>query len=275
MGLRNWINTVLRPSQEPRHTPTFEPPPHTAPLVVPAQGDVFDLHVIVHLKWSCETFDIDELEKLVLQRRDGALYSIGRTIRDLARSLDPFQPARAQAIINGSEALRKGLCYDEDGHMVTCRPTTQVVMDPRLRDQLLPFAAQRVELHEQHRLGQLHDQQLRERTEEWLQAFQRLEQFPQLGKDERQFLLRYAASLVDKDFAAVIEKMAGDRYVFYSHFAEVLERATRDHERVGLFEFAAAYDKALQTFCRQMGVSPASFLLSDFGEEKPTPERIP
>lgn len=274
MGFRDWINTVFRQPPPPRRTATFEPPPHTAPLIVPAQGDVFDLHVIVHLKWSCDSLDSDELEEVALERREGALYTVGRTIRDLARSLDPFQPARAQASINGSEAMRNGICYDEDGHMVTCRPMAQVLMDPRLRDQLLPFATQRVELREQHRLGQIHDQQLRERAEEWLQAFQRLEQFAQLGKDERQFLLRYAASLVDKDFAEVIEKMAGDRYVLYTQFAEVLGRATRDHERVGLFEFAAAYDKALQTFCRQMGVSPATFLLSDFGEEKPPQERV-
>jgi hypothetical protein len=274
MDLWKWFSDFRRgPSVE--GTATYEAPPHTAPLVVPALGDVFDLHVIVHLKWSCDSLDDAELEKLALEWRDGALYIVGRVVGDCARSLDPLQPARAQAVINGSEGIRNGLCYRDDRHMITCRPSVQVLMDPRLREQLLPFEQQRVELTQQHQLDTQRDIQMRKRAEDWLQALQTLEHFDHLGKDERQFLLRYAASLVDSEFAEVIGRMANDRHVRYTHFAEVLERASRDHERLGLFEFASAYDKSLQTFCRQMGVNPASFLMSDFGAENPPQERVP
>jgi len=253
---------------------TYEAPPHTAPLVVPALGDVFDLHVIVHLKWSCDSLNDAELEKLALEWREGALYIVGRIVRDCARSLDPHQPARAQVVINSSEDISGGLCYHHAKHMIACRPYVQVMMDPRLREQLQPFEQQRIELTQKHQLSIQRDNQMRKRAEDWLQAFQRLEEFDHLGKDERQFLLRYAASLVDNDFAQVIGQLTNDRQLRYAQFAEVLDRASREHERLGLFEFASAYDKSLQTFCRQMGVDPASFLMSDFGAENPPQERV-
>jgi hypothetical protein len=274
MGLWTWFSEFRRgPSADA--IATYEAPPHTGPLIVPAVGDVFDLHVIVHLKWSCDSLNDAELTKLALGRREGALYIVGRIVRDCARSLDPLQPARAQAVINDSEGIRNGLCYRDNRHTITCRPSVQVLMDPRLREQLLPIEQQRIELTQKDRLAVQRDNQMRKRTEDWLQAIQKLEHFDNLGKDERQFLLRYAARLVDSQFAEVIEQMAGDRHVQYTQFAEVLERATRDHERLGLFEFASAYDKSLQTFCRQMGINPASFLMSDFGGENPSQERVP
>lgn len=274
MGLREKLGELWN---RPRvgGTATYEAPPHTAPLAVPAFGDVFDLHVIVHLKWSCDSLDEAELKKLALEWRDGALYIIGRIVRDCARSLDPREPARAQVAINRSEGISGGLCYRDGKHTIMCRPYAQALMDPRLREQLLPFEHRRVELTQEHLLSKQRDDQMRRRAEDWLQAFQRLENFDHLGKDERQFLLRHAASLVDSDFAKVIGQMASDRHVMYTHFAEVLDRASREHERLGLFEFASAYDKSLQTFCRQMGVNPASFLMADFGAENPPQERVP
>ncbi len=275
MGVYDQIRNVFGRRRPPAGTATYEEPPHTAPLIVPAFGEVFDLHVIVHLKWSCDTVDEVVLERLARERRDAALYIVGRIVRDRARACDPTDPARAQAVINEAKGIREGLCYREEEHTIMCRPSVQVLMDPRLREKLLPLETERVELHYQHRLGVLRDKQMRQRAEDWLQAFQKLEEFDRLGKDERQFLLRYAAMLVDEEFAKVVSAMADDRQVRYTQFAEVLDRATRDHERLGLFEFASAYDKALQTFCRQMGVSPATFLLADFGEERPAEERVP
>jgi hypothetical protein len=176
-------------------------------------------------------------------------------------------------VINDSDGVRKGLCYRDRRHLITCQPSVQVLMDPRLREQLLPLEQERVDLKLRHQLGLQRDAKMRERAEDWLQAFRKLEGFDHLGKDERQFLLRYAASLVDADFAQVIEKMAHDRRVMYDQFTGVLDRASREHERLGLFEFASAYDKSLQTFCRQMGINPASFLMSDFGVESEPRER--
>jgi hypothetical protein len=263
MGLGDWLGAFVRRGNDDA---AYEPPPHTAPLVVPARGGVFDLHVIVHLAWSCPTLRNAELEKLALDRCDGALYLIGRDIRDLARDLDPLDPGGAQDALNAHRRINGALCYRRNGEMIKCQARVQVFLDPRLREQLMPFATERVELDECHRVNLQRDRQIQERAQRWLEAIQRLEGFDHLGKDERQFLLRYAASLVDEDFAKVINELAKDRYVRYEQFVEVLRNTRREHERVGLFEFASAYDKALQTFCRQMGVDPAAFLLSDFGE---------
>jgi hypothetical protein len=225
------------------------------------------------MAWSSPTLRSAELEKLALDRRDGALYLIGRDIRDLARGLDPLDPGGAQDALNAHRRINSPLCYRRNGYLIKCQPRVQVFLDPRLREQLLPFATRRVELDEHHRVDLQRDRQIQERAQQWLEAIQRLEGFDHLGKDERQFLLRYAASLVDEEFAKVISEMAQDRHVRYDQFVDVLRNTRREHERVGLFEFASAYDKALQTFCRQMGVDPAAFLLSDFGERPAAGQR--
>ena len=52
-----------------------------------------------------------------------------------------------------------------------------------------------------------------------------------------------------------------------AELAQVLARASVAHEDVGLFEFASAYDKALQAFCRRMGLDPLAVMMVEMGEE--------
>ena len=76
-------------------------------------------------------------------------------------------------------------------------------------------------------------------------------------------LLPYAASLTDEAFAGVLHGLAAHRMQLTTDLAAVLQQAAANHEHVGLYEFANAYDKALQSFCRQMGLDPFAWLQSD------------
>ncbi|SCL49092.1 hypothetical protein GA0070606_1414 [Micromonospora citrea] len=247
---------------QPRPAEVYEPPASDAPLVVPARGDVYDFHVYAHLRWDSPSrhFDIYEIEEEAAAYQDVARERTMQTVWRHARSLDPLDPAGAELVLN--DALATGFCWPKASPDLRCRPSVRVLMDPRLREQKAPLELRRVE----QQLALARDEVVRARTEQWLRGFQELEQFHHLGKDERQFLLPFAASLVDGELATVTRALADERRARYDELVGVLAQAVRDHERVGLFEFANAYDKALRAFCRQMGVDLGKWHLADFGE---------
>ncbi|MCP3785305.1 hypothetical protein NLX85_18250 [Micromonospora sp. A3M-1-15] len=250
-------------------TGPYEPPPEPVPLVVPGAGDVFDLHVIVHLRWQSppdKRLSYERAEELSRVYHDTAMNSVLKRVWQLARSLDPLYPAQAETEMNNDPQLRRGWCFGDENGTVQCVPTVRVFLDPKLREHKNPFEIQRLSIEEEHNLGMARDELVRTRTESWLRGFQELETFADLGKDERQFLLPYAASLSDERLAKVTTVLARDRHQRYTDLVGLLKVASNDHERLGLFEFANAYDKALQTFCRQMGVGASQWMLADFGE---------
>ncbi|MFJ6168312.1 hypothetical protein ACIQH6_24555 [Micromonospora orduensis] len=240
----------------------FEPPASETPVVVPAQGDVYDFHVFVQLRWDSPSrhFDLDEIEDESAAYQDIARQRTTQAVWRQARSLDPLDPAGAEKLLN--ETLAGGFCWPKANPDLRCRPSIRVIIDPRLREQKAPLELRRIE----QQLAMARDEIVRERTERWLHGFQELEQFQHLGKDERQFLVPFAASLVDADLAKVTGALADERRSRYDELVGVLAQAVRDHERVGLFEFANAYDKALRAFCRQMGIDLGKWHLADFGE---------
>ncbi|MEV6924283.1 hypothetical protein AB0M46_07205 [Dactylosporangium sp. NPDC051485] len=260
-------------SKEPlRPAGTFEPRPIQTPFIVPAAGDVFDFHVILHLSWRNapgKQLEYVRLEQLAGIYHDTAVNSFLKTIWRLARTLEPLHPASAENVMNADREMRQGMCFGDDNGMVQCVPTVRVFLDPKLREEKAPLELRRIKIEEEHLSQTLRDHFLRERTESWLRGLQQLEQFAELGKDERQFLLLFAASMVDERFSKVTQALARDRERRYNDLVGVLRRAVGDHERLGLFEFANAYDKALQAFCRQMGVDIGQWNLADFGEAGP------
>ncbi|MET8041890.1 hypothetical protein ABZU25_13645 [Micromonospora sp. NPDC005215] len=262
---------VRTESVEPRPGEIYEPPGSDAPIVVPAQGDVYDFHVLVQLRWDSPSrhFDLDEIEDESAAYQDIARQRTTQAVWRQARSLDPLDPAGAETLLN--EMLAAGFCWPRTNPDLRCRPWVRVMIDPRLREQKAPLELRRIE----QQVGMARDEVVRERTERWLHAFQELEQFRHLGKDERQFLVPFAASLVDADLARVTAALASERRSRYDELVGVLAQAVRDHERVGLFEFANAYDKALRAFCRQVGVDLGKWHLADFGEPVESAEPEP
>ena len=241
---------------------SYEPPGDDTPVLVPARGDVYDFQVSVHLKWDSPSrvFDFDEIQAESELYEAIARQQTHRKVWAGARGLDPLDPAGAEAQLN--EDLATGFCWPRARPDIRCRPTVRVMIDPKLREQKAPLEQQRIE----QQVAMQRDEVVRERTEAWLQGFRSLESFSELGRDERQFLLPFAASLVDANLSAVARALANERRTRYDELVGVLAQAIRDHERVGLFEFANAYDKALRTFCRQAGIDLGQWHLADFGE---------
>jgi hypothetical protein len=252
----------------------YEPPAEPTPLVVPGAGDVFDFHVTVHLSWQGPPdypLSYERAEELSRLYRDTAMNSVLKLVWRLARDLDPLYPAHAENEMNAHPEVRRGFCFGDERGKVQCLPTLRIHLDPKLREHKTPFEVQRLGVVEQHLLSATRDELVRNRTESWLRGFQQLEMFEQLGKPERQFLLPFAASMADNDFAKVSLAMAQTRLVRYEELIDLLKAASKGHQGLGLFEFADAFDKALQAFCRQAGVDVNKWMHADFGDPEPQP----
>jgi len=239
----------------------YEPADSTEPIVVSAKGDVFHLHLIPHFRWSTDQLTFSELEQRSAKYKDVARSELLHRVWSTARRFDPDDTDAAEKAIN--QVLEAGWCYEDEAVTLRCKASARVVLDPELRDHKLPIEKKRLNLKADYDLGTLKAELVESLAGRWLAAFQSLEMLPQLGPDERQFLLPYAASLTDEGFAKVMLALAGHRRQLGRELADVLQQASRDHERVGLYEFANAYDKALRTFCRQMGIDPFSWAQSN------------
>lgn len=253
------------PPAAPSVEVAYEPPDTAETLAVPALGDVFQFHLIPHFRWSSTQMNTATLAERAVLYADQARTTLLHRVWATARTLDPQSPAIAERTINDSKEMREGWCYPDEKGTIQCSPSVRVMIDRRLHDQRLPFMTRELDMNEAHRLGLLRADHVLRLTERWLQVVKELEQLQVLGRDERQFLVPLVSRLADEGFAAVMGDMAGSRFVRAQQLANVLAQARAGHEQFGLFEFANAYDKALQTFCRQMGISPFAWAMSDFG----------
>jgi hypothetical protein len=267
--MRNWLFGSPPPEAPPEALPQtrlgsltpppdvdFEPPDQGETLVVAAKGDVFDLHLVPHFRWSSGQMPYDTLAGRSASYLENARSTLLHRVWPIARSFPPAETIEAEKKIN--EEIAGGWCYNDIEGTIRCHPSVRVVPDPRLREYLLPFE-----------YGMVRTRKVEALVEEWLQVFSRLELLDRMGRVERQFLLRFAASLTDKDFAAVTHALDDVRRTKTTELAGVLQHASRHHDSVGLFEFASAYDKAYQAFCRQMGLDPFSWAQEPFGGEEP------
>ncbi|MGY5138920.1 hypothetical protein ACWGJW_42195, partial [Streptomyces nigrescens] len=171
---------------------------------------------------------------------------------------EPGDPVAAENAVN--KELRGGWCYHDEKGLIRCRPSVRMRIDPALREHVLPFHLAEVRMEKEHHLGKLKADQVKELTERWLRVMSELELLGTLGAAERRLLVPFAAALADEDFFKVMQALKNTRRNGAEALADVLTAATKHHEQVGLFEYANAYDKALSEFCRQMGLSPFSWV---------------
>lgn len=248
-------------ASEPRSEVSTEPPTEQEPILVPTLGDVFDLHVLADFRWSSTQMSQTDLEERAKIYLENARRQLRRLVWPKGRTFEPGQTKEAEETFN--HELRNGWCYDEpSGAVIRCSPTVRVLPDPRLREERLPFLVKRLDLAEAHAVGKLRAKLTRELTEEWLEVMQKLEQLPELGRHVRPFLVPFASSLADHEFAQVMSALANARRARTIELHGVLVQARNGHEQAGLFEFAHAYDKALEAFSRQMGLDPYSSFMA-------------
>ncbi|MEU8686021.1 hypothetical protein [Streptomyces sp. NPDC048611] len=255
--------------QAAQHEVAVELPPAEEKLSVAAEGDVFTFELVPHFRWSSREMTLDVLRERAALHEDAARRKLLRRAWSVARTCDPGDPVAAEKTVN--KELRGGWCYHDDKGLIRCRPSVRMRMDPALRDHVRPFHLAEVRMVNEHRLGKLKADQVRELTERWLQVMSELELLGTLGAAERRLLVPFAAALADEDFCKVMQALKNTRRNGAEALADVLTAAAKHHEQVGLFEYANAYDKALSEFCRQMGLSPFSWVdtVGEVGELAP------
>ncbi|MEU8784411.1 hypothetical protein [Streptomyces sp. NPDC048637] len=235
-----------------------ELPPVEETLSVAANGDVFAFELVPHFRWSSREMTLDVLRERAALHEEAARGKLLRRAWSVARDCDPGDPVAAEKAVN--KELRGGWCYHDEKGLIRCRPSVRMRIDPALRDHVLPFHLAEVRMEQEHHLGKLKADQVKELTERWLQVLSELELLGTLGAAERRLLVPFAAALADEDFFKVMQALKNTRRNGAEALADVLTAATKHHEQVGLFEYANAYDKALSEFCRQMGLSPFSWV---------------
>jgi hypothetical protein len=263
--IRNWWRG--NPSAQARPD-AYEPPHGSEVLLVAAKGDVFDLHLMPYFRWESEPpyMSYETLAERSKQYVEPARGRLLREVWDTARGFGPSQLAEAEKKINQLAPVRDGWCYNDRAGVIRCRPSVRVVLDPRLREHMLKHTLAHVDLEELSRQRESRADSARRLTEKWLGVIADLESGKSgtpLTKAERQFLVPSAAVLADLDFANVMREVANQRRAKANELVDVLQEASRNHEGIGLFEFAQAYDQAAQAYAQQLGLGPYRWNLSD------------
>ncbi|MFE2292671.1 hypothetical protein [Streptomyces sp. NPDC059452] len=238
-----------------------ELPLHGVPMTVAARDDVFEFHLTPHFRWRSTEMSFEELGERAAALEEPARRELLRRAWGIARSYDPADPVAAEEAIN--RRLGEAWCYTEDKGVISCRASVRVRSDPALRDHVRPFRLTELRMREEHRLGELKAQHAAALTEIWIDVVTTLEMTDEPGAVERQFLAPFVAPLADRDFAATMKALRETRRTGTEALARVLGQAAKEHDQVGLYEFANAYDKALSSFCKQMGVSPFAWAISE------------
>jgi hypothetical protein len=266
---RAW-NSFWSAGPRPTTLYEYEPPTGSDVLPVAARGDVFDLHIVPYFHWSSQEMSFEKLAERSALYVEPARGRLLRAVWSEARRFGPTQLAEAEAAINALKEVKDGWChYDREG-LIKCVPTVRVLLDPRLRDQLVPFELRLRELDAAHDHDKRKAAYVEELTEVWLQIIRRLETSQarrsarsDLTDEERQLLTPFAGSLVERDFAVVMHGLAERRRTMATDLVAALQEASKDHEGVGLFEFAKAYDMAAQAYSRQLGLGPHRWNLEE------------
>ncbi|WP_446212872.1 hypothetical protein [Micromonospora sp. IBSANI012] len=215
-------------------------------------GDVFEFQVHTHLVWSSREMDYDELTEQAGEFTSSAQDAVRERIWEVARTFSPYHSAAAEKAMQ--QALDTDWCYSGDAGKVRCRAKVRVLPDPRVHEHLLPFALQELDVEANASLGLLRADRFEQVTVRWRELLD------SLGHDA---MVAYATQLTDPAFATVFARFVNHRRASVVELAEVLRQASKDHEHVGMYEFANAYDKAVQAFCKQMGLDEGGWPVID------------
>ncbi|MEV4845000.1 hypothetical protein AB0K20_17515 [Micromonospora matsumotoense] len=226
---------------------TYQPTDDSTLLTALCQGDVYEFQVHTTLVWSAFLPYHDlvaEAGEFTASARD----TVRERIWEVARRFSAYQSVEAEEAIQ--EALTPQWCYRGASGMVRCRAKVRVLPDPRVREHLLPFERRKLDLEANTALALLRADRFEQVARRWQQLFDTL------GHDA---MVAYAAQLADPTVSVVVTSLVNQRRASAVELAKVLQQASKDHENVGLYEFASAYDAALQTLRRQMHLDEGGF----------------
>lgn len=255
-----WSDTDEPESTTPRKKVFVQSPAQENPLSMPAQDGVFSFEVIPVFRWSSREMSRETLKTRVRQHEAAARDELLRVAWPAARGCDPADPIAAEQALNSRLATDGNWCFDDAQGLVRCTPSVRVRMDPAVREHVLPHRLNALTLRETEEVGGLRAERARRLTEAWLKVISDLELLGELDAHQRRLLVPFGAKLADQDFHEVMKSLRRERRTSTEALVAALEGARGDHQATGLYEFADAYDKALSAFCREMGLSPFSWV---------------
>ncbi|ASN24882.1 hypothetical protein LK07_13445 [Streptomyces pluripotens] len=255
-----WPDTDQSETAAPRKKVFVQSLVQKTPLSVAAQDGVFSFEVFPVFRWSSREMSRDTLTTRVRQHEEAARDELLRVAWSAARACDPADPVAAEHAINARLATDGNWCFDDAQGFIRCTPSVRVRMDPAVREHVLPYRLDALTLRETEEVGGLRAERTRKLTEAWLKVISELELLGELDAHQRRLLVPFGAALADPDFRKVMEALRRERRTSTEALVAALKGARGDHQEAGLYEFADAYDKALSAFCREMGLSPFSWV---------------
>jgi hypothetical protein len=242
-------------------TPVLPPPPPPPPVEVKyrppeqntsaaalAKGEVYEFRVFADVEWSTNAMSYHELVRQAGLRAATVTDDVRRRVWDEARRHAPHEAAEAE------REIRKKLgswCYETDHGTIRCEPTVRVLPDVRVQKHLTPYVLRSISEDREAALGHERAALLEKLVARWREVLLELRVSP---------VTLSAAQLSDQSLANVLGGLANHRRGSTLELVQVLEQATKDHEQLGMFEFAEMYATAIAAFRRQMEIEDSRFV---------------
>ncbi|WP_067498411.1 hypothetical protein [Actinoplanes sp. TFC3] len=231
-------------TEEARH----QTPAPDQPVIALACGDVYEFRVYADIEWSTRAMSYDQLVRQAGERSATVAEDLRRRVWREARRHRPHEAAAAE------DAIRRSLgswCYETDYGTIKCTPTVRVWPDPRVQEHLTPYALRSIDLDSERILSLQRAGSVQEMVERWRRVLLDL---------RAGVVTVHAAQLSDPGFATVVGRLADRRRQSVLELVEVLDRSVKDHEQVGLFEFAEMYANAIVALQRQLDIEESELV---------------
>ena len=214
-------------------------------IAIAARGDAFDFWVRPNFTWSAKAMTGSRFEQCIETYTPEAIHTLRLRIEPVARRYEPY---RARALENELNAMLGVRDWDFGPAAValTCRPEVVVLPDDRVRESQQPYWIRRGEMQSEHDLAMRRAELIQERTRTWSAIMAELQKDP---------LARHAAMLAEhSEFAEVFKELTQGRKDELLKLIELLEKAGRSYDGIGLYEYAEGLDAALVAYRKQADV---------------------
>jgi len=250
-GFRQFFASLLQPPVVEQHDiePELTEVRSSSPLALAATGDAFDFSVRPTFTFYAENMARARFEDLVDTYTPDALYALRTRAERVARSFEPHRAHDLERELNARLSVR-GWSFGASKDRITCRPEVFVLPDPRVRESMQPYWRQRIEMQTEHELAMRRAELTCERTQAWSRVMAALESDPRN---------RHAAALVGHEaFAEVFTAMTQGRKDELLKLIDMLEKAGRSFNGIGLYEYAEGLDAALAEYRQRAGMDEAT-----------------
>lgn len=220
-----------------------------APMVVPAEGCVFDFQVYASLFWTSDGgLHPGDFTRWAHHHAQGARRRLRHIVADLARNYPPHQAHDLETEINRTMAARPIWRFGCDGTDLTCRPQVRVQLDDQVRHIVRPFWERRITMECEHEIALRRAELAEQLSQRWLAVLEELAQRPLAGE---------AAALTEAELAAVVEKITTAHHEHDQRWYNLMERLMGNSDDLPPFERAETFDLLLDRLRHDHGRGPA------------------